>query len=96
MIIGSGALTASGTRRLSSVQWNHGGCHGLDVQAREDVPDFDDSMIRMALLRASLACQSQDCLNRAINRQLWVIGYLAVVQSDPVDHSVVIEVSKSR
>jgi hypothetical protein len=33
-------------------------------------------------------------LGQAINRQLWEIGYMATVQSDPVDRSVVVEVSK--
>jgi hypothetical protein len=96
MIVRSGALTASGTRRLSPVQWNQDGCQGFDVQAREDVPTFDDDMIRRALLRGSLVCERVGGLSQAINRQLWEIGYVARVQSDPVDRSVVVEVSKSR
>jgi hypothetical protein len=35
-------------------------------------------------------------LSRAITRQLWLIGYVARVQSNLVDRSVVVEVSKSR
>jgi hypothetical protein len=96
MMVPSGALTASGMRRLSPVQWNQDGCHGFDVQAREDVPAFDEGMIRRALLRGSLVCESVDRLSHAINRQLWEIGYVARVQSDPVDRSVMVEVSKSR
>ena len=95
MIVRS-SLTASDTRRLSPVQWNQDGCHGLDVQARGDVPTFDDDMIRSALRSGSFGCESVDGLSQAINRQLWAIGYAARVESDPVDRSVVVEVSKSR
>ena len=66
------------------------------MQVREDVPTFDDVMIRRALLRGSLVCEDVDGLSRTINRQLWPIGYVARVQSDPVDRSIVVEVSKSR
>jgi hypothetical protein len=88
--------TAAGTRQLSWVRWNHDGCRGFDVQAGKDVPTFDDLMIRWALVRGSLVCAKVDGLSHAINRQLWTIGYLAQVQSDPVNRSVVVEVSKSR
>jgi hypothetical protein len=90
------AFTASGTRQLSPVQWNQDGCHGFDVQVCKDVPAFDEGMIRRALLRSSLVCEDVDGLSHAINRQLWGLGYEARVQSDPVDRSVVVEVSKSR
>jgi hypothetical protein len=96
MTVSSNALTASGTRRLSPVQWNQDGCHRFDVHAREDVPTVDDGLIRRALLRCSLGCDDLDGLKRAIKRQLWLIGYVARVRSDPVDRSVVVEVSKSR
>jgi hypothetical protein len=96
MIVRSAALTASGTRRLSPVQWSHDGCPGFDVQVREDVPTFDEGMIRRALLRGSWVCENVAGLSRAINRQLWQIGYVAAVWSDPVDRSVVVEVSMSR
>lgn len=96
MMVRTSALTASGTRRLSPVQWNQDGRHGFDVQACEDVPAFDDGMIRGALIRGSLVCEKVDGLSPAINRQLWAIGYVARVQSDPVDRSVMVEVSKPR
>ena len=96
MMIRSSALTALGTRRLNPVQWNRAGCHYFYVRACADVSPFDDGMIRRALLRGSLVCQKLDELGQAINRQLWEIGYVATVQSDPVDRSVVVEVSKSR
>jgi hypothetical protein len=90
------ALTASGTRQLSRVPWNQDGCHGFDVQAREDVPAFDEGMIRRALLRSSLACEDVAGLTRTINHELWGMGYQALVLSDPVNHLVVVEVSMSR
>jgi len=96
MMVRSGALTASETRRLNPVQWNQGGYQGFDVQACEDVPAFDEAMIRTALIRGSLACDNVGWLSHAINRQLWEIGYVARVQSDPVDRSVVVEVCKPR
>jgi hypothetical protein len=65
------------------------------VLACEDVPTFDDGMIRRALLRSSLICGTVDRLNLAINRELWTIGYAARVLWDPAEHSVLVEVSKS-
>jgi hypothetical protein len=94
MTVSSGALTRPCTRRLSQVQWNQDDCHFLDVHACEDVPTFDDDMIRLALLRGSLLCDKVDRLSHAINRELWAIGYVASVRPDPVDRSVVVEVSK--
>jgi hypothetical protein len=96
MMAATDALTAPATRRLSSVQWNRDGRHGLDVRVREDVPVFDEGMIRRALLRGALVCTDVDGLSLAINHQLWLIGYVARVQADAVDRSVVVEVSKSR
>ena len=85
---------ASGMRRLSPIQLSLDGCAGFDVRVREDVPTLDEGMIRRALLRGSLVCEKMEGLGQAINRQLWEIGYMATVQSDPVDRSVVVEVSK--
>jgi hypothetical protein len=95
MMVCSAALTASGPRRLSSVQWNRDGCHGFDVLASEDVPTLHEGMIRRALLRGALVCKDIDELNDVLNRQLWQIGYMASVQPDPVSRSILIEVSKS-
>ena len=80
----SGALAAPGTRRLSPIQWHRDCRHG-----------FDEGMIRRALLRGSLVSVDVDGLSNAIARQLWLIGYKARVESDPVDGSVVVQVSKS-
>ena len=83
-------------RRLSPVQWNRDGCDGFAVQVHEDVPAFDEGRIRRALLHGSLVCGDVGGLTLALNRKLWAIGYVARVQSDPVDRSIVVEVSKSR
>jgi hypothetical protein len=96
MMVRSGAVAASGMRRLSPIELSPDGCPGFDVRVREDVPTLDEGMIRRALLRSSLACENIDGLRHAINRQLWQIGYVAEVWSDPVDRSVVVEVSMSR
>ena len=96
MMVSSEGLTASGTRQLSPVPWNQDGCHGFDVQVCEDVPAFDEGMIRRALLRSSLACEDVAGLSRTINRELWGIGYVALVLSDPANHLVVVEVSLSQ
>jgi hypothetical protein len=94
MTVVSSQLTAPCGRRLSPVQWNQDGRHRFDVHACEDVPKFDDGMIRRALLRGSFFCQTVAGLSHAINRQLFEIGYVATVQTDPVDDSIVVEVSK--
>lgn len=96
MMIHSSALTALGPRRLSPVQWNRAGCHLLYVSASADVSPFDDGMIRRALLRGSVVCEKVDELSRAINRQLWTIGYVARVRFDRASRTVEVEVSKSR
>ena len=93
MVLG-GAATAAGMRPLSPIQWHRDCCHGFDVQVREDVPVFDEGMIRRALLRGSLIAEDVAGLSHAIARQLWLIGYVARVQSDPVAGSVLVQVSK--
>jgi hypothetical protein len=92
----SSAITSPGMRRLSPVQWSHDACPGFDVQVCEDVPTLDEGMIRRALLRVPVVCEDVDGLSHAINRQLWQIGYVAAVSSDPVDRSVLVEVSMAR
>jgi hypothetical protein len=96
MVVYSGALSAPGVRRLSSIQWNHDNCQAVDVLALDDVPPLHEGMIRRALLRGALVCHDIDELTMALNRQLWQIGYAARVESDPVSHAILIEVSKSR
>jgi hypothetical protein len=95
MMLRAGAWMTQSMRRLSSVQWNRDGCDDFVVLAREGVPAFDDGMIRSALLRGSLVCENLDGLGRAVNRELWAIGYVASVHSDSADRSIVVEISKS-
>ena len=78
-----------GSRKLGPVAWNHDGCRTLAVHARDEVPSFDDSMIRAALVRGALTCRRFAILDRTINRELWALGYLARIDRDAADRSVV-------
>lgn len=85
------------TRRLGAVPWYHDGFRGLSVRARADVPSFDDSMIRGALVRATLACERIVTLDRALNRELWPLGYVAHLEPDVADRAVVqVEIAVGR
>jgi hypothetical protein len=75
------------------VPWYHDGCQGLSVRARADVPTFDDSMIRGALVRGALACKRIDCLDRALNRELWPLGYVAYLETEADRSVVVVEIA---
>ena len=91
----SGGLAVPGMRRLGSVPWNHDGIAAFTVRAGEDVPTYDDWMIRAALVRGAIACKKADLLSRALNRELWMIGYLAKLEIDVTDRSVVVDIHKS-
>jgi hypothetical protein len=94
MTLRSESLMDTRARWLGSVPWNQDGCHRIAVQVGDDVPALDHGMIRRALVRGSLVCESVTDLSRAINRNLWEIGYFAKVKSDRYDDgSVVVEVS---
>ena len=93
MALRTEALVAPGARRVASVPWNQDGYRGIAVHMGDDVPTQDHGMIRRALIRGSLVCENLDGLSRAMNRQLWGIGYFARVMSDPLDGSVIVEVS---
>jgi hypothetical protein len=85
------------TRRLGPVPWYHDGCQGLTVQAGADVPSFDDSMIRGALVRSALSCVQFDALDRALNRELWPLGYVAHLERGDADKAVIhVEIAASR
>jgi hypothetical protein len=47
-------------------------------------------MIRVALVRGALACRRIDRLERALNRELWPLGYVAHLKRDLTDRSVVL------
>lgn len=81
---------ASGPRKLGPVPWRQSGCRGLTVRAGTDVPSFDDPMIRVALVRGALACRRIGNLERALNRELWPLGYVARLERNPEDRSAVL------
>jgi len=84
-------------RRLGPVPWYHAGCNGLSVVAVANVPSSDDSMIRAALVRGALSCRRIEELDRALNRELWQIGYVARATHDPANRTVVcVEISADR
>jgi hypothetical protein len=91
----SGGLAVPGMRRLGLVPWNHDGIAAFTVRAGEDVPTYDDWMIRAALVRGAISCKRADLLGRAINRELWMIGYVAKVETDGTARSVLVDIRKS-
>ena len=86
-----------GPRKLGPVPWYHNGCSGLTVHAGTDVPSFDDPMIRVALVRGALACRRIGDLERALNRELWPLGYVARLECNLTDRSLLhVEVVSGR
>lgn len=84
-------------RKLGPVPWLHDGCSGLSIRARADVPSFDDALIRVALKRGAMACETLAVLDRAINRELWPIGYVAHLERSVNDGTVVqVEIASGR
>lgn len=84
-------------RTLGPVAWFHDGCNSLAVRVRADVPSFDDLMIRGALLRVATACEGLASLDRAINRELWPLGYVAHLERSVADGEVVlVEIAAGR
>jgi hypothetical protein len=90
-----GGLAVPGMRRLGSVPWTHDGISAFTIRAGEDVPTYDDWMIRAALVRGAIACKKIGLLGRLLNRELWAIGYLAKLEIDPDDGTVVVDIHKS-
>jgi hypothetical protein len=69
----------------------------LTVHAGTDVPSFDDPMIRVALVRGALACERIGELERVLNRELWPLGYVARLEHNLTDRSLVhVEVVSGR
>ena len=86
-----------GPRKLGTVPWYQNGCRGLTVHAGTDVPSFDDPMIRVALVRGALACKRIGELERVLNRELWPLGYVARLEHNLTDRSLVhVEVVSGR
>jgi hypothetical protein len=82
---------------MTPVPWLHDGCSRLTIRARADVPAFDDPMIRGALVRGATSCERLAALDRAINRELWQLGYVANLERSAADCSVVqVEIAAGR
>jgi hypothetical protein len=97
MTIPSPTIAVRSLRKLRPVPWFHDGCSGLALRARADVPRFDDTMIRSALLRGVEACERLAALDRAINRELWPLGYVAFLERSVGDDAVVlVEIAAGR
>jgi hypothetical protein len=79
----------AGVRRLGAVPWDHDGCQGLTIWAGEDVPNFDDPVIRGALARSAHMSERIDALGRALNRNLWPLGYAATIAASRREGSTV-------
>lgn len=77
--------------------WYRAGVSGFTVTALASVPPSDDSMIRAALVRGAVSCQTVEEIDRALARELWQIGYVANVQHDPTNRAVLlVEISTDR
>ena len=78
------------TRNLGAVPWSRDGYHRLSVRAGAEVPSFEDPMIKVALARAALACERIEDLERALNRELWPLGYLARLEPSKTNRSIML------
>jgi hypothetical protein len=97
MLLNSTSRPGHPSRRLGSVPWYSAGYTGLSVTALPSVPPSDDSMIRAALVRSAISCQTIEQLVRVLTRELWQIGYVARIQHDPANRAVVlVEISTDR
>ena len=67
--------------------WEHDGCERLSIWAREEVPTFDDPILRGALGRCAHLFESLGALNRVLNRELWPLGYVALIETITPDDS---------
>ena len=84
-------------RKLGPVPWLHDGCSGRSIRARSEVPSFDDALIRGALKRVAVGCERLAVLDRAINRELWSLGYVAHLERSVNDGTVVqVEIASGR
>jgi hypothetical protein len=83
-------------RPLGAVPWDHNGYLRLSVRGGSDVSPSDASMLRSVLARSAVTCQRVEELDRALNRQLWLLGYVARIATSPADQStVIVEIESS-
>lgn len=68
--------------------WDHDGYQRLAIWARDEVPTFDDALLRSALARCAHVNESLGVLDRALNRELWPLGYVALIEAVTTDDSV--------
>jgi hypothetical protein len=80
----------SAGRWIAAVPWYTDGYHGLSVKASTDVPPIADQMIRRALVRGALAWRRLDGLDRALNRELWSLGYVARLEANGIGRGTVL------
>ncbi len=90
MTVPTQTIAIRAVRKLAPVPWCHDGCSGLAIRARADVPSFDDSMIRGGIIRGAVSCERLTVLDRAINRELWPLGYVAHLERGVADGGVVV------
>lgn len=97
MVVKPSSNDEAGVRRLGPVPWYHDGCRTLAVRALDDVPGYEDAMIRAAIVRAVMGCDQLSTLARAINRELWALGYVADVERSESDLSMgIVEIAGGR
>lgn len=97
MLPHSPARPSATIRRIGVVPWHHDGCQRLAIWAQEEVPTFDDSILRGALARCAVRNERLGTLDRALNRELWPLGYVALIDAVATDDSVAhIVISGSR
>lgn len=87
----------SAGRWIAAVPWYTDGYHGLSVRATTDVPPLADQMIRSALVRGALSWRRVDGLDRALNRELWSLGYVARLDAGGIGRgTVLVKIEASR
>lgn len=80
-------LSQPRVRRLGALPWDHDGYERLALWAGADVPTFDDPMIKGALARCAHTCERLQTLDRAVNRELWPLGYVGRIEAAETDGS---------
>lgn len=69
----------------------------LALRARGDLPSYDEAMVRVALVRGAASCDRVSDLERAINRQLWPLGYVVRLERSAMDAATIaVEISTGR
>jgi hypothetical protein len=88
MLPHSGSGPSAAIRRIGIMPWNHDGFEQLSIWARGEVPRFDDPILRGALGRCARLCESLGALDRALNREPWPLGYVALIEAAAAEESI--------